>query len=494
MNISNRRMQIAKMAMLFFIALTYYFFLTKVGITNTFFWKFFVGIGIAILIVCLEDIYVFYIAVAALPFPLYFKGFSLGNLLIFVAFMKSFIAEKILNRSQYRFIPSTPLNIPILILFMIYTISLYEPFFHPLAMKGGYPYSAFGSALRGYWDLIGALCFFFLAVKFLDTQDKIEKVFQLLLLGGIFNVILIVLNYSNPGMVGRLPGFLGGQLAETGIGYWTGFAQTMRRFGGTLRDYELMGEFFVVVSILNLYFIFNRLHINKKIVYIILSMLFLYGLFSTGTRGAYVSFLGGLICYYFITLKIRSAVKRFGILLGIIFLFFLAGYLARDLFKLGFLLDLLPSMKFYGIVPDTRRFAWSIWASWYPRIPLTGFGPVEGGGISGYISPHSLYLDFLFKFNWLGLIMLLTVIIYILIKGFLFIRRNDISHLHLLVFVYATFFAVVVDQLKVEYSRVYTCQNYFWLLAAVIIVYITSPEKTKGRLLEQDASSSYISR
>jgi len=86
MAIPYKNKKIFELAVTFLTLLIIIFLISKAGPTNTLFWKLFIGFWISILILCLKDIYIFYIIIVSLPIPLYFKGFSIGTSLI-IAFL-----------------------------------------------------------------------------------------------------------------------------------------------------------------------------------------------------------------------------------------------------------------------------------------------------------------------------------------------------------------------------------------------------------------------
>ncbi|MFH0873452.1 MAG: O-antigen ligase family protein, partial [Candidatus Komeilibacteria bacterium] len=222
----------------------------------------------------------------------------------------------------------------------------------------------------------------------------------------------------------------------------------IQRFGGfgellptTDRIYGVIGN----AGILAGYLIFNIFLAGylffesigwKKWFFAISGCLLAIGLLLTGTRGAYLGLMSGIIvlcAFLFFTPLFKGGMGGFKelkkwpiICLVIIFVFIVSLFLFRDsnLVKNNAVLARLTSFSFSDATIQSRLILWQdSWRAWQTR-PLLGFGPENfESAISKYLSPrlasfeaygtdrsHNLIFDYGVAIGWLGLLSYLMMI------------------------------------------------------------------------------------
>jgi O-antigen ligase len=246
------------------------------------------------------------------------------------------------------------------------------------------------------------------------------------------------------------------------------------RVGGPFKDYELVAEFFAMNAPIIFFMMSRARRLLTRSIYALLLVADIVMLFSTITRGAFISLSIGLIYMAWTCRRDLPFVRLATIASGFVALILVVDFLVARYTITGSLLGRMLQTTFEsGIVPENRVLAWGGAVSRALEHPIIGHGPGWdfSKGLEADLWPHNVYL---FYFNITGLFGLFAFL-------FLLWRLWKASSIAfgssvlrsaypdaLLLVLNVSFFIFVIDQIKIDYPRNDLYMYFVWIVFGLI--------------------------
>jgi hypothetical protein len=245
------------------------------------------------------------------------------------------------------------------------------------------------------------------------------------------------------------------------------------RFGGSLGDYELTGEYVGVCILLGITVLINDDSKRWKTLAVALVLGSLPILIATQSRGP-VLLLIVLVPVYLIVMVV-SKQRRKGRAVMLLLVLTLAVMGNFSAYSRSNSFDRIAGLHLDGSFASTLNRE-SVWSYFRELATYKNAGPIGNGVSYPYEEigtyPHSLYLWLFWSFGYLGVLAIGLMICAILILLLRRAARKDvqcISALAILVFVLA-------DEAKIEAARFSASVAFFWVVIALAIVAIRRSE------------------
>jgi hypothetical protein len=388
------------------------------------------------------------------PFPF---GISLGNstfiftLVVFLIYLIRVSARTSTIHFDRRF------NIPILLMVMSYVISFYN-------FKVGPELLRFG--LQSTTNFIASILFFYIIINFVRDEKSLYGTVKISMITCALVMLFTVLELLFPGRQ-LIPGWLytehKHQLIMKNI-----------RVGGPFHDFELSAEYFAmnVPILLFLAVRAHRLLTRNLFVFLLIADIAL--LFSTMTRGAFVSLTIGMVYMAFVCRRDLNIVRLVVIGGALVALVFIIDTLIARYTISGSLFGRIVATTFEkGVVPENRVLAWGGAITRGFEHPFIGHGPGWdfSKGIDVGIWPHNAYL---YYFNITGLFGL-SAFIFLLVRLF----RATLAGFHsslvrspfpeaFMKVLHVSFVIFAIDQIKIDYQRNNLYMYFVWFFFGMI--------------------------
>jgi len=349
-----------------------------------------------------------------------------------------FFFKMIADKSPYfKCLGAPPLMGSVCFLFLSYFLSF-------LGLEGGH----FLDVGKSILVLLSCVLFFYILISYIDSEQKIKYIFNVLLIACVLQAFLSGLSYF----------------------YYIAIKhKSIIRAEGFFRDYEIFAEYLALH--IPLFFYMIRSQKKKKYKRLLLGFLtvVLFVLLSTGTRGVIISTVLGLGYYFFMLRKkinFISGLKMFGggLFSCSIALFLLYKFLppaANILERFG---------KFQINSLNTRGPIWADFFYYFKQKPIMGHGAIYD--LWSYLSwPHSTYFSYLLMAGIIGLLAYLIFLSGILKKGFLNVRysRDNSNFFEPSVLLNTILIIFIVDSAKIDYQRYSNYQLFIWMIFALIV-------------------------
>jgi hypothetical protein len=327
------------------------------------------------------------------------------------------------------------------------------------------------NGLRLFWRQIAAMAFFYLIVRFVDDEKKLEQITKVI---GISTALLVstgVVELIAPGAT-IIPGWIAtgrspGELAlRTGAGL---------RLGGAVASHAVFSDYCVLTLFFLVLYMLRSKNPIEKLIWVAISVSTFLVMLATANRGALIQLVGGLIYLMFVFRKQLTLFRLVAIITAFV-AFFAAGQLFLDRFTLAAsITERLIGTEFVGIVPDTRVGTWSTVLIRSRDHIIIGHGPWfrTGVGLEYMLWPHNSYIFYLYMLGIFGL----SAFLLICLKLVLISRKYStpdrlatfsgkimgVLHIQLIMF--------LVGQIRTDHQRNsdYTYMFFVWMLFALIV-------------------------
>lgn len=272
-----------------------------------------------------------------------------------------------------------------------------------------------------------------------------------------------------------------------------------QRLVGTFGAPGINAEYFALQILLLGYLFMNYQDKRTKIFLLCLMMANFALIVATGSRGSFLSLMGGIVLFlWFFRKQLGTLVLIRIVGIGSL-LFVLMAVVIIKYTQFNVLFERLGDTELSESgVPDTREFAFNLALDRIPDAMIFGHGPQlrlideETRRIVGYQSmpgyPHNLYLFLLYTLGSVGLFAY-TVFFYLVLRQFWISRKTQVDDVFIRgipmlgILLLIVFF---VDQLKIEFLRlrVNDMQHYLFTLWAILLAFtnlknVAAEEKTK---------------
>jgi len=327
-----------------------------------------------------------------------------------------------------------------------------------------------GQSLRYYIANISGILLYFLIITLIKKRRDILKVLKIVLFSLFIQFIISFIQIKFPAIASIV-------ITPFKDRYFFGDAPVVEgiiRATGTIQNYELLGEWFLIGGMISLFFVYNE--IKNKRYYLYYFMCFA-GLIFTKTRGAFLLF---LICSTtaVIIMVISKKDKKFNSLKLVSFsvvaaFFLLLLFSDQIMLMLARLRDYFMHRDLLTSEAINRKQVWDISFKYYlcnPSFWGRGLYNVESLN-SRTGSFHSLYLTLFYKTGFWGIsahLIFWFCLLRLTIRNLILRFNSNLWVLRL--FLLICLFAILVDGIKIEYLRNSHTIQFAWMLFGLLIV------------------------
>ncbi len=348
-------------------------------------------------------------------------------------------------------------NLPIALLLMSYALSFYNFQGTPTAIRFGVIHMI---------NVLASIFLFYLLINLVNDERKLRTAINISIVTCALVMLFTVLELMFPGRQ-LIPGWLYTEHRER-------LVMKGLRMGGPFKDFELNAEFFAMNVPIILFMAARSRRLLTRSFYIFILVADLTMLFTTVTRGAFISLAIGLVYMAYVSRRDLSFMRLIAIGGALVGLAFVIDTLVAQYTVSGSLFGRLVATTFeQGVVPENRVLAWGNALARGFEHPFIGHGP--GWDFSSELTqkywPHSTYL---FYFNITGLVGLATFI-FLLVRLFKAslagyrksLLRSPFSEGFMKV-LHVTLVIFIVDQIKIDYLRNNIYMYFVWIVFGLI--------------------------
>ncbi len=394
------------------------------------------------------------------PFP--FGIFVGSSTMIFIVLIALVYLAR-LTLGQVPALVRTPVDVGMAVLVGCYILSFYN-IDNPVILQG---------AIRNLISVFASFMLFYIAANFIRTEAQLRTFVRILAIAVALSLFVGIFELFFPGRP-LIPGWVLAQGAAKDA------SREGYRVGGPFADFELFGEFMAISFFIALFAYRRATTPNSRFFAGALTVLTVFGLLASVTRGATLAFMGGVVYFTWLIrrrLKFRDLVAA---LLIFVVIYLGLEFVVSNFTRSGSVFDRLFATKFVHGLPDSR----AMWPIIWDRVlehPFIGHGPyydlglqrgLTGGGLYIYTWPHNQYLYYAHTVGILGMVAFLFIA-----GRLLWISHRDRAvslqeasyarslmlalHVMLLVF--------LVDEIKIDYLRNPVYLFFPWLLMGLIV-------------------------
>jgi hypothetical protein len=423
------------------------------------------------------DKYILCFITASIPFPylLQFLGkdaLTVTTIMIYFLFMVM-ILRYFFERKGPALEPKSTFILPVLI-FVCLTVSLFlNPYF-------------IGQSIRYYIANISGILLYFIVLYVIKNDSDVAAVIKVILFTLVLEAGIVLLVYKFPDATKYLAVFgtrdFVAQIPST---------DRISRSIGTVGDYELLAEWFLIGSILSMGLFYNF----KKSIYIFSLFCCLAGIVFTATRSAFFLLILGLILIFTIVSILRKDSRRDTV--KIVSLLFLSGIILFWIFpeQIGGLTKRLEIYFHHSNLLSSeainRKVIWKDVFRNFLREP-TIFGKGIYNVNSLYYSSgsfHSLYLTILYKIGILGLFIYSVFWLKMLHESWrILTARKKHDNWYAMFFLFISVILILIDGIKIEYLRYGHTIQFAWLIYGLLVVSIKNHRENNENIMVPQAS------
>lgn len=418
------------------------------------------------------DKYILYFIVASIPFPylLQFLGrdaLTVTTIMIYFLSMVMILRylsgmESITLKPKFAFI------LPVLIFVSLTASLVLNPYF-------------MGQSIKYYIANISGILLYFIVLSAIENDSDLAMVIKIILFTLVLESGIVLLVYKFPAVEKYLEIFnprvpMLESSAREGI----------NRSIGTVWDYELLAEWFLIGSMLSIGLFYNF----KKYIYVFSLFYCLAGIIFTMTRSAFFLFILGLALIFTLVSILRrdsgwSTVK-------IVLLVFLSGIILFWIFpeQIGSLTKRLEVYFHHSnlLSPEAinRKEIWKDAFRNFLREP-TIFGKGVYNVDSLYYSAgsfHSLYLTILYKIGISGLFIYSIFWLKMLYESWrILTAKKKHGNWYMMFFLFISVILILIDGIKIEYLRYGHTIQFAWLIYGLLIVSIKKSRENNENIM-----------
>jgi len=391
------------------------------------------------------------------PFPF---AISVGHstfvfvVIVFIIYLIRVSARKSTLRFDKQF------NLPIILMVLSYIISFYNIEGSSWLISVGLIYTV---------NFFAAILFFYMIVNFVTDEKKLHTTVRISMITCALIMLFTLFELLFPGKV-LIPGWLYTAQRELQL------VMKDVRMKGAFQDYELNAEFFAMNVPIILFMSIRARRLLTRIMFTLLLIADIVMLFTTITRGAFISLTIGLVYMAYLSRRDLNFTRLIMIGGAFVALIFIIDTLVAQYTISGSLFGRMVATTFEkGIIPDTRIEAWGGALRRGLEHPFIGNGPGWdfSKGIEAGFWPHNVYL---FYFNITGIFGLFAFI-FLLVRlmlassiGFRSSLVHDSFPEAFIKVLHVTLVIFIIDQIKVDYLRstiyIYFVWFFFGMIAA----------------------------
>ena len=413
-----------------------------------------VGLVLMFLLWSYSTFSAFLLLIVIFPFPF---GINLGHSTFLFTIIIFIIYLVRVSAGLAKIHSAGPFNLPIALFSFALLLSFYN--FKPTPQATRYAYIV----ITNYF---GSILLFMLIVNLITNEKRLRRTIHTMMITLSLIILFSILELLFPGRV-LIPGWLASRheirLVMKGI-----------RLGGPFQDFELLAEYFAINTPIIFYLFIRSRRLATRSLFAGLLLANLFMLFTTVTRGAFISLAVAAIYMAFICRRDLNFVRLISITAMIVLVMVtLEGFVARYTIS-GSLFDRLAHTTIEkGFVPDSRVLSWESGLQRAMRHPFIGNSPGWdfAKGLSSEMYPHNGYLFILNIAGFFGLISFLFIIYRLMRTSLMSVRESLVDSPFTVGFMKILNVCLVIftiDQIKIEYLRNDIYGYFIWLIFGLI--------------------------
>ncbi|HMA76863.1 MAG TPA: O-antigen ligase family protein [Candidatus Krumholzibacteriaceae bacterium] len=396
-----------------------------------------------------------WLVIISYPFP-FSISWGNSNFIFILIILLTYLVR--VSTGHYKIHLDKTISLPLLLIIASYILSFINVPFEAEIMKNTFVNIA---------NFLATIVFMLLIFNVVNDEEKLRKTVNIIMITAALVILFTIVEMFFPGKV-IIPNWLY-------TTHKTKLVMKGLRMMGPFHSYELHGEFLAI----NAFLIFFKLVRSRGMaIKILLGMLLiadLLMLFATITRGAFFSFILGIIYLIFLSRK-ELNITRFVYLVAaiVIVIITLEGFVANYTTS-GSLFDRVIGTTFSkGFVPDSRTGLWEAAFERGMKHPIFGQGvgwDFTKTTFKDIVWPHNLYLFYFNITGLFGLSAFLFLIYRLVRKTFAGLKSSIVTSpfpeafmkiLHIVIIIF------LFDQLKIEYLRNNKYTFFIWLIFGLI--------------------------
>jgi len=408
------------------------------------------------------NIYALYLIIFSIPFP-YLISFmgkdavtmtTIGISLLFANIMINLLVKKQFVRIE----PKFALVMPILIVISLTVSFLLNPYF-------------LGQSFRHYLDNISGILLYFVIILVIRNSKDVIIVIKIILITLILQSVISFLQWGLPDAA-RCFSIFGTRTFVPSSYIVEGFT----RVTGTIWDYELLAEWFLLGTLLSLGISYQ----TKKWFYSFCFFPFVGGLIFTKTRSGIILLFFGIVFTQLLLNIFKKSSKTNSLKVVLLFVIVIVALVSIFPNQMDELFYRLKAYLGYKDLTSSksinRQEVWDDAIGFFIKKPTIfgkGLYDVISFGYARANSFHSLYLTILYKIGIMGLIFYLVFWFKIIQHSLWFFikdRGNKSNNWYIFFFLFCAFILMLVDEAKIEYLRYSHTIQFAWVIYALLIV------------------------
>jgi O-antigen ligase len=366
-----------------------------------------------------EMIFTLYIFVVLFPVPSGIAVTSTNVALMTLLFLLWVVRA---NAQKLQILPRTQIDIFVVLFLMAYIVS----FFNVPSMEG------IVEGLKLVWRQLTAFAFFYLIVRFVDSEDKLERFTKVVGYSAAFLAFTAVVELYAPGAT-IIPGWikLDEQIGEGTLGY----RLEGLRLGGAVGSHGLLSDYCTLaLFFMGLHFVRSR-NIIPKLFWLLVTIMTFIVLIATANRGAFLALAIGFFYSMWVFRPYMNFTRYVVMVAGAVALFGVTQVLIGHHQFAVSVIDRLLATEMKGFVPESREGLYEpILRRCLDHI-FIGHGPHYGigagrdkawtlGDATRLYWPHNGYLYFLFTLGLFGLASFLAICYKLLRMSLVYTREH----------------------------------------------------------------------
>ncbi len=355
---------------------------------------------------------------------------------------------------------STPVDAPLLALFIAYVVSFYNVEARDLLRY----------ALPIFEGFVGGMLVFVLITRNLHSEEDFRRLLSFQAVSVLTVGLLAIFELTHPNQQ-FIPGWIqfgtgGGAIEEIQI--------KGMRVGSAFFDYELLSEFCALNGLLVAFMLLRAKSLIGRVVFGGLLVLDVFVLFATVTRGALIALAIGLGYLLWIVRRRLNFVMLVTTIAIVVALFggmdFYVGHFTRSASVSA---RFTQERQFVGIVPADRLESWTHAFERMLEHPFIGHGPYYSArtGLRLWTWPHCLYLLVGNNVGFIGL----GIFLWMLWTLFRLsrpptddLRRGPYLQSYLII-ARVQMVVFLIDEIKIEFLRNANYQFQIWVMFALLV-------------------------
>jgi hypothetical protein len=397
-----------------------------------------------------------YVLIASIPFPflVQFQGKDAATVttLLILSLAALIAAGRLVNKDEkHRVIPGMYWYLPLCI-GACFTLSVV---LNPQVL---------GQSIRYYVANISGILIYLAIMLFVHTRKHVVAIVNIILAALLIQCAFSFIQLKFPHVAEML------NIFGTRVGtHEAMFVEGMERVTGTIGDYELLAQWFLIGGILSFYMIFE----TRKYLYCAPLLANMAGMVLTKTRSGMILFTVSFI-FIFIIIKIFNKDRRS--IANNVAVIMIAGVCLMAVFLSSQAQEAITRIKIFMSYRDifspeaiNRDAVWKGAESLLRQPTLFGNGlfNVETKFISS-TSFHSLYFTLLYKVGLVGFVFHAAFWLFLFNQALRFLRRTRNSRSWYAVFFFSVVLIVMlIDGIKIEYLRYAHTIQFAWVMFAL---------------------------